>query len=364
MNKLGFGFLRIPKKETGEYDFQKMYPIVDAALAGGCNYFDTAYTYLNGASEEELRKVLVERHPRSSYRIATKMAGYQIKDKSECRKQFDEQLRRCGVQYFDVYMLHWLNKKHYEIAEKYDEFGFLRSVKESGEAKAIGFSYHDTPELLDEILSKHPEVDYVLLQINYLDWDSPAIQSRRCYETAVAHGKKVIVMEPVKGGTLATLPKEAEDLLQAVRPGASMASHALRFAMSLPGVEIVLSGMNDLAQVQDNLQDFDPLTDRDRFALKQVAELLNAGLAVGCTGCGYCLKHCPMHIPIPDYFRLYNEWNRRPGDGWKILPTYRGITQREAGAAECIGCGSCQAHCPQQLPIPEHLKDLAKAFAE
>ena len=361
MNKLGFGFLRIPQKD-GEYDIEGMFPVVDAAMAGGCNYFDTAYSYLNGMSETGLRKALVERYPRESFKIATKLAGYRITDKADCRRQFDEQLQRCGVTYFDVYMLHWLNKKHYAIAEKYDEFGFLQRLKESGEARATGFSYHDTPELLDEILSAHPEVDYVLLQINYLDWDSPAIQSRRCYETAVRHGKKVIVMEPVKGGTLAALPGEAERLLCALSPGQSMSSYALRFAMDLPGVEIVLSGMNQVTQVEDNLQDFEPLTDREREALTQAAGLLNNSVAVGCTACGYCLKYCPKAIPVPEYFKLYNELKRHPGDDWKIVPVYSRMAQKHPAASGCIGCGSCEAHCPQHLSIRDYLKDVAASF--
>ena len=361
MNKLGFGFLRFPKKENS-YDFAAMNDVVDAAMARGCNYFDTAYSYMDGLNEEWLRKIVVERYPREKYRIATKMAGYLVKTKEDCRRQFDEQKARLGVDYFDVYMLHWLNAKHYAIAEDFDQFGFLRSVKERGEARAIGFSYHDTAELLDEILTAHPEVDYVLLQLNYLDWESASVQSRRCYETVVRHGKKVIVMEPLKGGMLAALPAEAEGVLRKIDPDRSMASFALRFAQSLPAVEIVLSGMNSVAQVQENVQDTAPISEEERHALAEVAEILRRKAAIQCTACGYCLTHCDMKIPIPEYFGLYNELSRSPHDGWKVTPAYE-RAKAVAPAAACVGCGVCQDHCPQHLAVPRLLAEADKVLA-
>lgn len=361
MNKLGFGFLRIPK--LGDtYNIDGMAPAIDAAMAGGCNYFDTSYTYLDGLSETGLRRHLVERYPRDSYRLANKMAGYMVKERADCRRQFDQQLIRCGVTYFDVYMLHWLTREHYAIAEKYDEFGFLRSLKDSGETRAIGFSYHDTPELLDKILTDHPETDYVLLQLNWLDWDSPTIQSRRCYETAAAHGVKVIVMEPLKGGLLASLPPEAAAILDPLCPGASPVSHAMSFAMGLPEVEIVLSGMNTPAQVMENLRDFPVYGEGSLERFRQAAAVMNRENAVGCTGCGYCLTHCPKGIPIGDFFRFYNETKRYTRDSWKAVQTYKQLCEQAASPADCVGCGSCERHCPQHLPIPKHLADVHALF--
>lgn len=360
MNKLGFGFLRIPKRGE-EYDFARMYAVVDAAMARGCTYFDTAYSYLNGQCEEWLRKILVERYPRERFRLATKMAGYLVREKEDCRRQLEEQKMRLGVEYFDVYMLHWLNAKHYAIAQQFDQFGFLRSIKESGEARAIGFSYHDTPELLDEILTAHPEVDYVMLQINYLDWNSASVQSRACYETAVRHGKKVIVMEPIKGGALASLPAEAEAMLRPFDPAAPASSFALRFAQSLPQVELVLSGMNDVAQVEENCRDFTPLTQAEFAALEKVAQLLRSSSAVQCTACGYCVSHCPQAIAIPEYFKLYNELQRSQHDGWKVMPVYEQLRSR-ADAADCIACGQCSSHCPQHLAVPDLLTKARQAL--
>lgn len=227
MNKTGFGFLRLPRlspEENAGIDYGLLNSMVDAFLSLGGDYFDTAYTYLGGASEEAIRRAVVQRHPRASFRIADKLPGWKVTSHEDCQRYFDEQLARCGVDYFDVYLIHWLNAANYQICEEYDEFAFLRRVKQDGKARKIGFSYHDSPELLDRILAEHPETDYVQLQINYLDWDSVSIQSRECYETAVRHEKKVIVMEPVKGGSLATLPAEAAKLLKQMHPRESVAS--------------------------------------------------------------------------------------------------------------------------------------------
>lgn len=232
MNKLGFGFLHLPAKEDKTIDLDTLCQMVDTFLARGRTYFDTAYTYLGGKSEWALRETLVKRHPRTSFQLATKLPGYQLKSREESYRCFEEQRKRCGVDYFDVYMLHWLNQKHYRIAKDNRQFEFLKELKVSGQAKRIGFSYHDTADLLDEILSGHPEVDCVLMQLNYADWESESIQSRRCYETVVKHGKKVIVMEPVKGGTLANPPEEAQKLLVTIGPGHTAYELALRFAES------------------------------------------------------------------------------------------------------------------------------------
>ena len=264
--------------------------------------------------------------------------------------------------YFDVYMLHWLNAKHYTTAETHDQFRFLREKKAEGTAKRIGFSYHDSAALLDRILMAHPEVDVVQLQINYLDWDSAGIESRKCYETCIRHGKKVIVMEPVKGGTLAVLPPEAEKLLCAVHPDWTPSAWALRFVQSLPEVEICLSGMNAVTQVEENLQPFDPLGERELDCLRQVCGIIEAQTAVACTDCRYCVAHCPQQIPIPDCFKMFNEATRYPKDNWKIRPAYRQLTADRGKASDCIGCRSCVKHCPQKLEIPEYLKRAAESL--
>ncbi len=365
MNKTGFGFLRLPKREENDdknIDYELLNAMVDRYLELGGNYFDTAYTYLGGVSEEALRRSLVERHPRGSFRIADKLPGYKVKQPEDCRRFFEESLARCGVDYFDVYMLHWLNDKNYAIAEKFDEFAFLRLLKEEGKAKEIGFSYHDSAELLDRILTAHPEVDYVQLQINYLDWDSESIQSRKCYETAVKHGKKVIVMEPVKGGNLAVLPEKGELLLKSLRPQDSAASWAIRFASDLDAVELVLSGMNRMEQMEDNMRDLEPLAPQEREALKQVAEIIRSKTVIACTGCNYCAPNCPVGIAIPRYFSLYNDYARNPQEDWKIQPVYQELNKTFAKASACIQCKCCENNCPQKLPITTYLKEVAKAF--
>jgi len=365
MNKTGFGFLRLPRLDPNDphsVDDPLLNAMVDRFLVLGGRYFDTAYTYLGGTSEEAIRSALVLRHPRDSFILADKLPGYKVKSYDQCRRYFDESCRRCGVDYFDVFLLHWLNDRNYAIAQAQEEFCFLQELKDQGLARKIGFSYHDGPELLHRILTEHPEVDYVQLQINYLDWDSVALQARQCYEVAEAHGKRIIIMEPVKGGSLAALPQEAEALLRRFDPAASMASWAVRFATDLPQVDVVLSGMNTMAQIEDNLQSLKPLTNPEREALAEAARIIRSQTAVPCTGCGYCLPHCPVSMPIPRYFALYNDYARSPGDDWKMQHAYDALARTGVKASACLQCRRCEANCPQQLPITEHLQAAARAF--
>ena len=361
INKLGFGFLRLPKMD-GELDWQTICSMVDVFMGGGGVFFDTCYTYLDGLSEAAIHKCVVERNPRHSFQLCDKLPGYLFKSYEDCQKYFDEELSRCGVEWFDILMLHWLNDENYAIAEKYDEFRFLREKKAEGKAKRIGFSYHGDAALLDKILTGHPEVDVVLMQLNYLDWESEGIQSRKCYETCLRHGKSVMVMEPVKGGTLAKLPDDAEAKLRLRHPDWTPSDWALRFVQSLPGVEICLSGMGAVEQVQSNIQPFEPLTGEETALLAEVAEIIRGKTAIGCTGCGYCVNHCPKQIPIPKYIKLYNEITRYPGDDWKIIPTYHQMALSAGKASDCIGCHSCEKHCPQKLTISEHMKTIAQRF--
>lgn len=361
INKLGFGFLRLPKKD-GELDWQTICFMVDVFMDGGGVFFDTCYTYLNGLSEAAIRKCVVERKHRDSFQLCDKLPGYLFKSYEDCQKYFDEELSRCGVEWFDILMFHWLNDDHYAIAEKYDEFRFLREKKAEGKVKRIGFSYHGDAALLDRILTAHPEVDVVLMQLNYLDWESEGIQSRKCYETCLRHGKSVMVMEPVKGGTLAKLPEDAEAKLRAVHPNWTPSDWALRFVQSLPGVEIALSGMGTVEQVRANIRPFEPLTGEETALLADVAEIIQGKTAVGCTGCAYCVSHCPKQIPIPKYIKLYNEITRYPGDDWKIIPTYHQMVLSAGKASDCIGCHSCEKYCPQKLSVVDHMKTIAEKF--
>ena len=361
INKLGFGFLRLPKKGE-KFDWDAVSEMVDAFMYGGGTFFDTCYTYLNGMSEYGIRKCVVERKPRHSFQLCEKLPGYLFKSYADGQKYFEEELSRCGVEWFDILMLHWLNDENYAIAEKHEEFRFLREKKAEGKAKRIGFSYHGDAVLLDQILTSHPEVDVVLMQLNYLDWESEGIQSRKCYETCLRHGKSVMVMEPVKGGTLASIPEEAEAKLRAVHPDWSPSDWALRFVQTLPGVEIALSGMCTVAQVRANIRPFTPLNDAEKELLAEVAEIIRGKTAIGCTGCGYCVSHCPKQIPIPQYIKLYNEISRYPGDDWKIIPTYHQLALSAGKASDCIGCHSCEKYCPQKLKIAQHMKSIAKAF--
>lgn len=362
MNKLGFGFLHLPMLEDGSVNDKELNEMVDAFLANGGTYFDSAYTYLDGKSEIALRESLVKRHPRDSFQIATKLPGYQVKAKEDCYRYFAEEQQRVGVDYFDVYMLHWLNEKHYRIAQKTGQFDFLKELKETGKAKRIGFSFHDTADLLDEILTGHPEIDCVLIQLNFVDWESESIQSRKCYDTAVRHGVSVMVMEPVKGGTLANPSAYIKEMLSQLDSASTPYAMALRFAESLPGVEIVLSGMSKLWQVEENMRDRMPLSEEEKSAMLEIAKRINRSTAIPCSGCGYCLTGCPQNICIPNYFRLYNEISRNPDDGWKIEPAYQGLIQSHGKASDCIGCGQCENHCPQKLPVTDYLKKVSEIF--
>lgn len=351
---LGFGFLRLPQLE-GTVDYDAGCALVDRFLELGGQYFDTAYTYLEGQSEEAIRRCLVERHPRGSFHLADKLPGYAAKSEEDSLRFFETSLARCGVDYFDTYLLHGLNAENYEIAKKFRQFEFLQEMKAQGRVKRIGFSFHDCPELLHRILTEHTEVECVLLQINYLDWHSPALRASELYETARRHGKTILIMEPVKGGSLAAPPVE-------LRLPGKPASWAIRFAAGLPGVETVLSGMNAIAQIEENLSPQMPLTAEELDALESAATRIRAITAAPCTGCGYCLPGCPRSIPIPSYLALYNEYARNPGENWKMEHIYWDLARRFAPADACLACGACTGICPQHLDIPAFLQKTAAGF--
>lgn len=365
----GFGCMRLPTlnaDDPASFDYEKIEALFDAYLAGGFTYFDTAYTYHGYHAEEAVRHALVERHPRESFELVTKMPLRDFRDSEDLEKIFAEQLEHCGVEYFDYYLLHNMGTNVYEKCKKYDAFGFVRRMKAEGKIKRIGMSFHDTPELLDEIMSRYGDgIDFLQLQVNYADWEQPGVQSRRCLEVAGKYGKPVTVMEPCKGGTLVNLPEEAEKLLREYAPKASSASWALRFAASQPGVTRVLSGMNTMEQLEDNLatfRDFTPLTEEETALVFQVRDIIEKNTAVACTGCSYCTHGCPKNIAIPQYFAFLNSITRTTGSFSSQAVYYYNTALTHGRAGDCIGCGRCEKACPQHLPIIQHLKEVAAKF--
>lgn len=371
MKKLGLGCMRLPltdPENPASVDIAQVIRMVDLFLEHGFTYFDTAYMYHGFASENIVRQVLTSRYPRNRFVLTTKMPTMRLKEKDDLQRIFDEQLEKCGVSYFDYYLLHNLNTMHYEIAERLDAFDFIRQKKQAGQVHNIGFSYHDGPDLLDRILTEHPYVDVVQLQINYLDWDSAGIQSRKCYEVARRHGKNVIVMEPVKGGALANVPEGVKQLFTEAAPEMSAASWAIRFAASLDGVCMVLSGMSSLEQLMDNIsymETFQPLNAEEREVIARAVSQLNASIAISCTGCNYCTEGCPVKIPIPTYFSLYNTEMQSIRKGFSVQQVYyENYAKNHSKASECIGCGQCESQCPQHLPVIQWLKKVVAVLEE
>lgn len=372
MNKLGFGLMRLPRLDPNDparVDINAVEKMTDLLLAAGCNYFDTAWGYQNFASECVVKHVLTDRYPRESIRVATKLHCYFVQNKADRDRIFSEQLKKTGLEYFDSYLLHDMNASYLKRYEELDCFAWLAQKKRQGLVRRIGFSCHDSAKALENILKRHPEMDFVQLQINWLDWESEGIQSRRCYETAVRYGKPVIVMEPVKGGTLAALPAEAEKLLRSIHPDWSPASWAIRFAASLPGVETVLSGMGSERMVRDNLSaaaDAESLGKTELAALQKAVEIIKRQPAVACTGCAYCTEDCPANIPIPRYFSLYNQDLKEP-ERTAMSSNYEyydQLTQFFGKAGACIRCGNCEERCPQHLPVRNLLKEVAAHFEQ
>ena len=366
MPKIGFGLMRLPETD-GVIDLDKVCKMVDSYMAAGFTYFDTAYVYHGGNSEKTVKEAIVKRYPRDSFTIATKLPAWSIHSFEDRDKIFNEQLERCGVDYFDFYLLHSIEDgNNYDTYVKYDCFNWGVQKREEGKIKHLGFSYHGTPALLEKIVDSHPEIEFVQIQLNYADWDNPIVHSGELYKILADRNIPIIVMEPCKGGKLANHDEECTEILKSVRPDKSVASWAFRFVGSLPGITTILSGMTTQEQMEDNMntfKNFEPLTSEEQETIEKVKEAMFRVEQVGCTACRYCVDGCPMSISIPDIISAINTKRKFPGD---MRPNffYNGLVGRDGNgkASDCIACGQCEGVCPQHLPIIEILKEGVEKF--
>ena len=366
--KLGFGLMRLPltdANDKGSIDIEALKEMVDTFMEQGFTYFDTAWMYCAFKSENAVKEALTDRYPRDRYTLTTKLHASYLKTKEDRDRIFEEQRQKTGVEYFDYYLIHAIDQELYSIYNEMDCFNWLIEKKKQGLVKHIGFSYHDSAEFLDQVLTEHPEMEFVQLQMNYLDWESAEVQSRKCYEVASKHGKPVIVMEPVKGGILADVPAEVRESFAAYHPDLSVPSWAIRFVASLDNVAMVLSGMSNMEQLMDNIsymKEFVPMNAEETELVHKAAEMIKDSIAIPCTGCSYCTEGCPMQIAIPDLFRVYNKSKRGEITDVEANEEYRQLTESGGKARECLACGQCQVACPQHLEIINYLKDVAKCM--
>ena len=366
--KLGFGLMRLPltdANDKGSIDIEALKEMVDAFIEQGFTYFDTAWMYCAFKSEDAVKEALTDRYPRDRYTLTTKLHASYLKKKEDRDRIFEEQRQKTGVEYFDYYLIHAIDQELYSIYNEMDCFNWLIEKRKQGLVKHIGFSYHDSAEFLDQVLTEHPEMEFVQLQMNYLDWESAEVQSRKCYEVASKHGKPVIVMEPVKGGTLADVPAEVRESFAAYHPDLSVSSWAIRFVASLDNVAMVLSGMSNMEQLMDNIsymKEFVPMNAEETELVHKAAEMIKDSIAIPCTGCSYCTEGCPMQIAIPDLFRVYNKSKRGEISDVEADEEYRQLTESGGKARECLACGQCQVACPQHLEIINYLNDVAKCM--
>ena len=370
MVELGMGMMRLPLLNEDDFksiDYEQVNKMVDLYMESGYNHFDTAYIYHDGLGEIAFRKSVVERYPRESFKIATKMPLFVISEESQLEPIFSEQLENCGVEYFDYYMLHNVSGYTETAWKNVDLYSFIQKKKEEGFIKHIGLSTHGNAEFLEELLFDHPEIEFVLLQINYLDWEDEGIESRKCFEIAKKYNKPIMVMEPYKGGFLADVPEEAENIMKGYNPDRSVVSWAMRFVANLD-VCVVLTGASSLEQLQDNIDEFnnaDPLNDEELKLLEEVSQIINSNITVDCTKCRYCVDVCSEEINISKLFDLYNKHKILGRDDWtQFGNAYLNYSKLpDVGiASDCIECENCIEECPQEINIPEVLKDVAKTF--
>lgn len=354
----GFGCMRLPMKDD-EVDYAEFNRMIDKFIEEGFNYFDTAHGYLGGKSELAIGDCLASRYPRESFVLANKITHPYFDSEADIRPLFEDQLRRCKVDYFDFYLFHTLNATNYQKHKACNSFGVVKELKEEGKIRHIAMSFHDTADVLDMILSENDCIEAVQLQLNYLDYDDPGVQSKKCYDVAVKHGKKVIVMEPVKGGSLVNLPSEAVAALKEFGEG-SQASYAIRYAASFPEVFMVLSGMGNMAMVEDNIatmKNFVPFSADEMNGFEKVRRIIRQTNQIQCTKCEYCVDGCPAGINIPYIFAPYNEYLAAKITRKEARERF---PENSAHPSECIKCGACEEICPQKLPIREHLEKIAK----
>jgi hypothetical protein len=364
-NNFGFGCMRLTMKD-GEVDYVEMNKMVDLFLEEGFNYFDTAHGYLGGKSETILMECLTKRYPRERYILTDKLTNSFFKKQEDIRPFFESQLNACGVSYFDFYLMHAQSEDNFAYFKKCRAYETALELKEEGKIKHFGISFHDRADVLEEILAHYPQIEVVQIQFNYVDYEDEAVESRKCYEVCKKYDKPVIVMEPVKGGSLVNLPQKAKDVFDEVGNGLSYASYAIRFAAGFDQNMMVLSGMSNLEQMQDNLsymKDFKPLNEKERAAVDKVCEIFRNLEAIPCTACRYCTDGCPKHISIPDLFscmnakQIFRDWNQ----DWYYNEVY---TKNAGKASDCIKCGKCEKACPQHLPIRKLLEDVAAVFEQ
>lgn len=365
--KLGFGLMRLPKEASGKIDIEQAKKMVDLFMAAGLNYFDTAYVYDSGDSERAAKEALVDRYPRDSFTLATKLCAWMgAHDEETAKQQFYTSLERTGAGYFDYYLLHALQAGNYKMYDKYHIWDFVKEQKAKGLIRHWGFSFHATPDILDEILTAHPDAEFVQLQLNYADWENPDVTARENYEVARKHGKSIVVMEPVKGGALADPPEAVRKIFDEANAGASYASWAIRYAASLDGIITVLSGMSNVEQMEDNLsymKEFKALNEQEQTAVRKAQEAINGIKSIPCTACHYCTAGCPKKIPIPEIFEARNKqlvW----GQLEEGKAAYEKAVSGVGCASDCIACGQCERACPQQINVIERLKECAKVFGK
>ena len=362
--KLGFGCMRLPMK-NGMVDYDEFNKMIDYAMDNGFNYFDTAHGYIDGLSEKAIGDCLSSRYPRDSFELTNKLTSNYFNKEEDIIPFFEEQLKICGVDYFDYYLMHAQDRENYKQFTKCRAYEVGKQLKEEGRIKHLGISFHDTADILEMILKEHPEVEIVQIQLNYVDYDSVGVQSKKCYEVCRKYNKPVLIMEPVKGGGLANLPDDAKKIFDKINKDKklSYASYAVRFAAGFDGVYKVLSGMSNLDQMKDNvsyMKEFVPINKEEQKAIDEVVAILKKLGGIPCTACRYCTEGCPKKISIPDLFSCYNA--KKQSKDWNSSMYYRVHTRANGKASDCIKCGKCEKVCPQHLKIRELLEEVAKTF--